>query len=62
MNLPEQPEILEPTDDVYGWVEDGTSIMFKAVTKFGDPIEICAREARDIAVALIKLAERLEAA
>jgi hypothetical protein len=62
MSLPEQPEILEPTDDVYGWVEPGSSIMFKAVTKFGDPIEISAQEARDIAVALIKLAERLEAA
>ena len=62
MYLPKQSEILEPAINVYGWVEQGSSIMFKAVTKSGDPVEINAEEARDIAAALIKLAEQLEAA
>ena len=54
------PEILHPTEDVYGWVEAGSSVMFKAVTKFGDPVEITSDEARTIAAALMKLADRLD--
>ena len=34
--------------------------MLKAVTQFGDPVELSADEARDIASALLALAERLE--
>jgi hypothetical protein len=54
------PEIVRPADDVYCWLEQDSSIMLKAVTQYGDPVELTADEARDIAAALLALAERLE--
>jgi len=54
------PEILRPADDVYGWVEQESSVMFKAVTRHGDPVELTAEEARSVAAALLTLAEQLE--
>jgi hypothetical protein len=53
-------ELLQPADDVYCWLEQESSIMLKAVTKFGDPVELTADDARAIASALLALAERLE--
>jgi hypothetical protein len=60
MNTPQNPEIVEPADDVYGWVEQSSSVMFKAVTRHGDPVELTAAEARAVAEALLELAARLE--
>jgi hypothetical protein len=53
-------EYLQPADDVRCWLEAESSIMLKAVTSFGDPVELLADEARDIAAALTALADRLE--
>ncbi|WZO98811.1 hypothetical protein EP7_000402 [Isosphaeraceae bacterium EP7] len=53
-------EVIQPADDVYAWIEDGTSIHLKAVTKFGDPVELNADQVRDIANALLDLASQLE--
>ena len=53
-------DVLYPTDDVYCWLEQRASIMLKAVTTFGDPVELGADEARDIAAALLALAQQLD--
>lgn len=53
-------EFAQPADDVVCWLEYDRSIMLKAVTRFGDPVELTADAARDIAAALLALAERLE--
>ena len=60
METPTNPDVLRPADDVYGWVEQGTSVMFKAVTQYGDQIELTAAETRAVAQALLELADRLE--
>jgi hypothetical protein len=52
---------LRPTDDVCAWLEQESSVMLKAVTRDGDPVELTAQEARAVADALIELAGRLEA-
>jgi hypothetical protein len=46
--------------DVYFWLEAESSIMLKATTK-GDPVELGAEEVREIAAALIVMAQKLEA-
>jgi hypothetical protein len=46
--------------DVYGWVEQDSSVMLKAVTKYGDPVELEKQEAIKLAQALLKAAERIE--
>ncbi len=56
----EQPDVARPADDVYCWLEQESSIMLKAVTSFGDPVELTADDARAIAAALLTLADRLE--
>src|SRR5262245_46330722 len=49
--------VIQPADDVYCWLEQDSSVMLKAVTRFGDPVELTAEEARAIAAALLGLAE-----
>jgi len=51
---------IKQCDDISCWLEHETSIMLKAVTKFNDPVELTADEARDIANVLLSFAERLE--
>ena len=53
-------ELLQPADDVYCWLEQDSSVMLKAVTKHGDPVELTATDARAIASTLLALADRLE--
>jgi hypothetical protein len=60
MKNPQKPTLLQPAEDVYGWVEQESSVMFKAVTQHGDPVELSAAEARQIAEALLELAAQLE--
>lgn len=54
------PGVIQPVDDVYCWVEQGSSVMLKAVTRFGDPVELTGASARTIAAALLDLADRLD--
>ena len=56
----DKPEVVRPADDVYCWLEQESSIMLKAVTRFGDPVELVADDARAIAAALLSLADRLD--
>ena len=46
--------------EVYFWTEQDSSIMLKALTKHGDPVELGAEEVREIAEALLKTATELE--
>jgi hypothetical protein len=57
---PDDREIIQPADDVHCWLEADSSIMLKAITRFGDPVELSADEAREIAAALMVLANKLE--
>ena len=54
------PEVVRLAGDVYCWLEADSSVMLKAVTRFGDPVELSSDEAREIAAALLALADRLE--
>ena len=47
--------------EVYFWLEQDSSIMLKAQTAHGDPVELTADEARDIASALSAMAQKLDA-
>jgi hypothetical protein len=47
-------------DEAYAWLEQESSIMFKAVTDSGDPLELTAHDARELSQVLLKLAEALE--
>jgi hypothetical protein len=53
-------DIARPADDVYCWLEQDSSVMLKAVTRFGDPLELTAAAARAISAALLAFADRLE--
>jgi hypothetical protein len=45
--------------DVCAWIEQASSIHLRAADPSGDPVELTAAEACEIAGALIRLAERL---
>ena len=45
--------------ELYFWLEDG-SIQFKAITKFGDPVELNSTEALEVAKALLRMAKEIE--
>ena len=47
-------------DEAYTWLEQDSSIMLKAVTKHGDPLELTAYDARQLAAVLLELAQKLE--
>jgi hypothetical protein len=59
MSQSEVPK-LTPADDVQAWIEQESSIMLKAVTVHGDPVELSAEDARHAAKALLGLAEHLD--
>jgi hypothetical protein len=43
------------------WIEQGTSIHFKAMSPHGDPVELTADAARSIGERLVALADDLRA-
>jgi hypothetical protein len=47
-------------DDVLLWLDPNGGITLKAATGEGDPVEISAQQARDLAAALIDAATRDE--
>lgn len=56
----EKPEVFNVSDgDVYCWAEQESSVMLKAVTKYGDPVELTKQEAVDLAHAILKAAEKV---
>jgi hypothetical protein len=60
MENSKQSETLRPAVDVCTWLEQASSVMLKAVTNDGDPVELTAQETRAVASALMELARRLE--
>ena len=46
--------------ELYFWIEHESSIHLKAVSSHGDPIELTAEDAREIAAALLSAAEQLD--
>ena len=46
--------------EVYLWLEQDSSIHLKAASEHGDPVELTADEAREIASALIATAQKLD--
>ena len=47
-------ETFSVAEDIVGWVDNDSSIMLKAVTKFGDPVELNAEQAQELINALEK--------
>jgi hypothetical protein len=47
--------------EVRFWIEQESSIHLKAVSAHGDPTELTAEDAREIAAALIAAAQKLDA-
>jgi hypothetical protein len=45
--------------EVYLWPEQGSSIMLKAITKSGDPVELEPEEAKELGETLIRLAAKI---
>jgi len=45
---------------VYLWIEQDSSIMVKAVSEFGDPVELTSEDARNFAKLLNEAADKLE--
>jgi hypothetical protein len=52
---------LHNVGDVAEWLEQESSIQIKAVTSFGDPVELNSEEARRLAALLLTLAEQADA-
>jgi hypothetical protein len=48
-------------DDVRVWLDPGGGITIKAVTREGDPVELSSTQARQLAAALVELADRDDA-
>ena len=46
--------------EVYLWLEQDSSIMVKAVSKFGDPVELTSTEAREFVNFLNETADLLD--
>ncbi len=42
------------------WIEQGSSIHIKAASAHGDPVELTAEEARELAQQLLKFASMVE--
>lgn len=56
----QQPEVFSAAKgDAYCWLEQDSSIMLKAVTKNGDPVELTRAEATELAAALLQAAGRV---
>jgi hypothetical protein len=56
-----KPEVFSVSDgNVYCWPEQESSVMLKALTKHGDPVELTKEEAVDLADALLKAVEKID--
>ena len=54
-------EVFTASDgDACCWLEQGSSVMLKAVTKHGDPVELTKQEAVALAHALLTAAEKID--
>ncbi len=56
----QKSNVTEIGDDVYLWLEQDSSIMIKAISKHGDPVELTAEEALKLAMVLEQLAKKIK--
>jgi hypothetical protein len=55
------PKVVRISDgDIALWEEQGTSVHIRAITPQGDPVELSAEEARELARELLRLAALIE--
>jgi hypothetical protein len=47
-------------NEVYLWLEQDSSIMVKAASRFGDPVELTSNDARNFAKLLNEAADKLD--
>jgi hypothetical protein len=47
-------------DDIRLWADDDRAIHLKVGSPYGDPVELSAEEAKELAGHLLRLADRLE--
>ena len=61
MKNPNNGKLVElASGEIYLWVEQESSIHIKAVTSYGDPVELAAHQAKELVAALNKMIELLE--
>jgi hypothetical protein len=58
--MTENGVILLSHGEVALWDDDGRAVHLKAVTKLGDPVELSAEEAKELAKMLVEMANRVE--
>jgi len=51
-------ELVRVDDDVAVWLDPDGGITIKAATREGDPVELSSTQARKLAEALVRLADR----
>lgn len=51
-------DVIRVDDNVTVWLDNGGGITIRAVTPEGDPVELSSRRARQLADALVDLADR----
>jgi hypothetical protein len=58
--MKENKDVFSVSDgDAYCWAERESSVMLKAVTKSGDPVELTKDEAIELATALLKASKQI---
>jgi hypothetical protein len=60
MSLPSHDIISLLDGDISLWIEQGTSIHLKTLSPYGDPLELSAEEAKELAKHLLLLASTLD--
>jgi hypothetical protein len=59
--MDKQEQVIELSNgDITLWIADGDAIHLRAVTKFGDPVEINSEEAKEMIEALRRLIREIE--
>jgi hypothetical protein len=58
--MPEDLEQVYRVDDVSLWLEQESSVHIKAITAYGDPVELSPRHARQLAEILTTLADKAD--
>lgn len=56
-----KPEVVKfAQGEVYLWVEADSAVMQKAISKYGDPVELGSETGRELGETLIKMAARIQ--
>lgn len=62
MTVANNSEVYKSSDDsIIAWIEQEASIHLKAITFYGDPVELTTQEARILAKKLVEFADKIDA-